>query len=243
MRNGNGQQHGGKAERRFYETAGIVEAGGGWRVLLDGRGVRTPLRAELLLPTEALARAVAAEWNAQGARIDRRLMPLTRLANTAIDAVRGCEAEVAADILSYAGRDLICYRAEGPMDLVARQMALWNPVVGWAEERLGARLIATAGIMPVEQPEASIEALRRPVAALDVFPLTALHMMTSLMGSAILALAHAFGRLTAEECWAAAHADEDFQIERWGADAEAGARRTLRYADLCAASAFFALSR
>jgi chaperone required for assembly of F1-ATPase len=243
MKNGSGRQEGAEAERRFYETATIAEAGGWWRVLLDGRGVRTPLRAELLLPTEALAAAVAAEWTAQGARIDRRLMPLMRLANTAIDAVRSREADVAADILHYAGRDLLCYRAEGPSVLAARQETQWGPVLCWADEQFGARLITTAGIMPVDQPPEAIEALRRPVAELDAFPLTALHMMTSLTGSALLGLAHALGRLTVDEAWAAAHVDEDFQIERWGTDTEARARRTHRYADMCAASVFFQLSR
>ncbi len=243
MKNGNGRQHDAEAERRFYEAANVAEAGGVWRVLLDGRGIRTPLRAEFFLPGQALAAAIAAEWNAQGAQIDRRLMPLTRLANTAIDAVSGREADVTEDILRFAARDLICYRAEEPSELIARQNAAWEPVLHWASEQFGARLITTAGIMPVEQPPHAIEVLRPSLTALDAFPLTALHMMTSLTGSALLALAHASGRLTLDECWAAAHVDEDFQIERWGTDAEAKARRTLHYADMCAASTFFALGR
>ncbi len=242
MKNGNGQRRTG-TEHRLYKTASIAEAGGAWRVLLDGRSIKTPLRAEFLLPSEALAAAIAAEWNAQGAQIDRQLMPLTRLANTAIDAVRGREADVTADILRFAGRDLICYRAEEPAELAARQDAAWGLVLRWANEQFGARLVTTAGVMPVEQSPQAIEALRHPLAALDAFPLTALHMMTSLMGSALLALTHVCGRLTLDESWAAAHLDEDFQIERWGTDAEAQARRAFHYADMCAASAFFSLSR
>lgn len=233
--------------RRFYKAASTAprsdELGGGWFILLDGRTVKTPLRADLVLPNPALAQAIAAEWESQGEHIDPRSMPLTKLANSALDGVRGREAEVAADILQFAGRDLLCYRAESPEALIGRQKRMWDPLLTWAKEECGAPLIATSGIMPVEQPASSINALGKLVAPHDAFQLTALHTITTLTGSAILALAHAAGRISVTDCWTAAHIDEDFQIEQWGEDAEAKARRAARLAEMYAASKFLTLCR
>jgi chaperone required for assembly of F1-ATPase len=238
------QQNGRNLPRRFYKLASIAAKaeGMGWLVLLDERVVKTPLRSELILPTEALAEAITAEWNAQNDNIDPSLMPLTKLANTALDGVCGRETEVVPDLLSFAGRDLICYRADHPEDLVKRQKAVWDPLLQWAREELGAPLVATSGIMPVEQPEESIAALRRFVERLGPFRLTALHSMTTLTGSAILPLAQVCGHVPIDACWNAAHIDEDFQIERWGEDAEARARRASRLSEMHSASKFFALS-
>jgi len=239
----NGSNESGARPKRFYEAVAAEATSGGWRILLDGRVVKTPKRGELLLPVPALAEAVATEWRAQGPQIDPPSMPLTKLANTAIDAVTLNLAAVAEDVLSFAARDLLCYRATAPESLAGRQAACWDPLLSWAEQHYGARLIATAGIMPVDQPPESLAALRAAVARLDPFALTALHLMTTLTGSAVLPLAHLAGRLSLEEGWAAAHIEEDYQIGHWGEDAEARKRRELRFADMHAASEFFRLSR
>jgi chaperone required for assembly of F1-ATPase len=229
--------------KRFYKTVSVSgEEGDGWRILLDGRVVKTPLRATLALPTEALAQAIAREWEAQSDKIVPKSMPLTRLANTALDAVRGREAEVAADILSFAGRDLVCYRAEAPEELVARQNAAWQPVLQWVETyQLGSKLIVTTGIMPVDQPVEALAAMKWVFSHFDAFALSALHVMTTLTGSAVLTLALAHGQLSVDECWTAAHVDEDFQIAKWGLDAEASARREARRAEMNAAAEFLLL--
>lgn len=222
--------------RRAYKAAAVAEGNGSFRVLLDGRPARTPGRAELAVPRRALAGAVAAEWAAQGERIDPLTMPLTRLVNSAIDGVRGREREVRADICKYAGSDLLCYRAPGPEELVRRQAEGWDPVLAWAREALGACLVTGEGIVPVAQPRAAGAAIAKALAELEAFALTAHHVMTTLTGSALLALAHARGRLSAEQAWAAAHVDEDWQISQWGWDAEAKARRDRRWAEMQAAS-------
>jgi chaperone required for assembly of F1-ATPase len=195
------------------------------------------------LPSAALAEAIAAEWEAQGERIEPLGMPLTALANTALDGVIGREVEVAADIVEYAGSDLVCYRADQPPELSRRQAAAWDPIVGWAGEVLGAKLAIGTGVMPVEQPHSVRDSIQRALEGSDAFTLTALHVMTSLMGSALLALAVLEGRLTAEEAWEAAHVDEDFQAEKWGRDAEADARREHRRREMMAASRLLALTR
>jgi chaperone required for assembly of F1-ATPase len=205
-------------------------------VLLDGKAVRTPAGRELILPTRALAEAVAAEWAAQAEHIDPATMPLTRLANSAIDGVRGQEGQVRGDILKYATSDLVCYRADGPEALARQQSALWDPVLAWSRDRLGGRFAVAQGIMPVAQPEAARVALARALEDYEAFQLTALHVMTTLTGSALLALAHAHGRFAAEAVWAAAHVDEDWQITQWGADAEAEVRRRHRLDEFEAAS-------
>lgn len=239
----NGSNETGARPKRFYEAVATEATAGGWRILLDGRVVKTPKRAELLLPAAPLAEVVAAEWSGQGAQIDPASMPLTKLSNTAIDAVTPNRAAVAEDVMSFAARDLICYRAKAPESLVEGQSACWDPLLAWAEQHHGARLIVAEGIMPVDQPAESLAALAAALARFDAFALTALHLMTTLTGSAVLVLAHVAGRLSLEECWAAAHVDEDYQIGHWGEDADARKRRALRFADFRAASEFFRLSR
>lgn len=228
--------------RRFYASAAVAPSGDGYAVRLDGRPVRTPKKHLLALPTAPLAEAIAAEWNAQGERVDPDTMPLTKLANTALDGVVPHRAAVAADIVAYAGSDLLCYRAAAPEPLARRQRAAWDPVLAWTEAELGARFALGEGVMPVAQTAA---ALARIAAALDRFgplQLAALHVMTTLTGSALLALAHALGRLTVEQAWAAAHVDEDWQVSQWGEDAEAAARRQHRLAEMRAASTFLRLA-
>jgi chaperone required for assembly of F1-ATPase len=245
MKNGNGvpKETPKDAPKRFYQAVSIASTDEGWQVLLDGRGVKTPKRMALLLPTKSLAEAIAAEWDAQVGSIDPRTMPLTRLANTTLDGVTGREEAVADEIVSYAANDLLCYRAERPDDLVRLQRERWDPLLAWAREHLHAELTPTVGIMPVSQPEEAVARLRQAVVALDACALAAAHVMTTLTGSAVLALAHIHGRLALDDAWNAAHLDEDFQIGRWGKDAEAMARRAVRLAEMTAASRFFHASR
>jgi chaperone required for assembly of F1-ATPase len=230
---------------RRVGDAPSARRGGGYasafRILLDGKPARTPAKAELALPTRALADAIAAEWEAQGDRIDAATMPLTRIANSAIDGAAARLAKVCSDIVAFAGNDLLCYRAEGPEPLVQRQSEQWDPVLAWSRDALGARFEVAKGLMPIAQPEQATAAVATVLDGLDAFRLAALHVMTTLMGSALLALAHARGALTAEAAWAAAHVDEDWQISQWGEDAEAAARRARRWAEMQAASRMLAL--
>lgn len=226
--------------KRFYKEVGIGEDSGHFTIELDGRKVKTPAKRTLSLPTRAAAECVAAEWTNQADVIDPATMPVTRLVNSALDGVASELDAVVADIVNYAGTDLICYRADTPQSLVAAQAAKWDPVVYWAADALGARFILAEGIVHRAQPAAAIEAFagalgkyREPLA------IAALHTITTLTGSALLALAFAEGRLTAEEAWSAAHADEDWNIEQWGSDAEAEARRAHRWQDMKAASDLF----
>ena len=227
--------------KRFYKSVAIEKEGAGFALLLDGKPVRTPAKAQLLLPTRALAEAVAEEWRAQGERIDPAAMPLTKLANSAIDGVAGRDEAVIDDILAHAGADLLCYRAKGPRGLVEAQRKQWDPVLAWAKSTLGAPLVLAEGIVHVAQPQASLDRLRDALVGRDAFGLAALHVMTALSGSALLALAVALGRMTPEEAWEAAHVDEDWQIGQWGEDAEAKARRTARRRDFAAAARTLAL--
>ena len=180
--------------KRFYTSVSVEAKGpGDYHIRLDGRAVRTPAKAELAVPTEALAQAIAEEWRAQGTHIDPSSMPLTRLANSAIDGVTRREAEVRADIAKYAGSDLLCYRAEGPEALQRRQAEVWDPILRWAEQELGARFAIGTGLMPVAQPDAAKAAVARALEDYDGFALAALHVITTLTGSVLLALALARG--------------------------------------------------
>jgi chaperone required for assembly of F1-ATPase len=216
--------------RRFYQQAGVDEAEGGFRVVLDGRPVRTPARGFLIAPSRRLGEAIAAEWDAQGETIDPATMPLTRLANSIIDGVAATPGPVAADVEKYLGSDLLFYRAEGPQRLVERQGHLWDPVLAWAREALGARFVLAQGVVHAAQPEGAIAAARAAIPD-DPWRLGAVHVITTLTGSALLALALAHGRLDADAVWTAAHVDEDFNAEQWGQDQEVLSRRAARAAD------------
>jgi chaperone required for assembly of F1-ATPase len=228
--------------KRFY-TSVSVEAKGprDYRIRLDGKPIRTPAKAELAVPTAALAEAIAEEWRAQGTHIDPSSMPLTRLANSAIDGVVPRAAEVRADIAKYAGSDLLCYRAGEPEALIALQSRHWDPVLDWGREVLGARFMLVQGLMPVSQARETLDRIAAAIADLDAFRLAALHVMTTLMGSALLGLAVVKGRLSADAAWDAAHVDEDWQIGKWGEDAEAAARRRRRRAEMDAACRLLSL--
>jgi chaperone required for assembly of F1-ATPase len=227
--------------KRFYKNVSVEARDGESAVLLDGRPVRTPKKLLLVVPTRVLADAIAAEWAAQGETIDPATMPLSKLAITARDGVADHKDEVAAEVVKFAGSDLLCYRAEAPEGLVALQAKAWNPVLHWLEHELGARFLLGEGVMPVEQSQAVLDGVARMVAPYDSMTLTALHVMTTLMGSAALALAHAKGRLSADDAWAAAHVDEDWQIAQWGVDVEAAERRAKRWREMQAASRFLEL--
>jgi chaperone required for assembly of F1-ATPase len=230
--------------KRFYAEATVVPAEGGFGVALDGRPVRTPARAPLLAPNAVLAEALVEEWRRQGEFIDPATMPKTRLVNTALDGVARAMEEVTAEIVKFSRSDLICYRAGEPEGLVAAQNAAWQPVLDFLRERFSARFICAEGVIFVEQPQESVAAVERAVRGLIEGPgaplkLAALHEITALTGSALIALALAGGALDFDAAWAAAHVDEDYQMRLWGADSEALARREARKADMRAAYEVF----
>lgn len=214
--------------KRFYKDVGV---GPDFEILLDGRAVKTPMKALLKLPTQALAQAVAAEWQAQEKFINPGIMPLTKYANTAIDRAVSEREAVLDDFANYVGSDLVCYRAEKPAELVDLQGLHWNPVVADAEKTLSVQFKLAKGVMHVAQDKAAIGAARAAAAALDPFRLTILYNLTTLTGSALLSLMLVAGRAGAEQGWVAAHVDEDYQIAEWGADDEAMARRAARRTD------------
>ncbi|WP_308909508.1 ATP12 family chaperone protein [Pseudokordiimonas caeni] len=226
--------------KRFYKAVAVEAGEGGFTIALDGHIVKTPAKATLVMPTETLAEAVAAEWAAQEETVKPDAMPLTRLANTALDRVALRMEEVAAEVVAFGGSDLLCYRADEPEELVARQAAVWTPYLDWARDALGAPLIVTSGIMPVLQPEASLVALRAEVAALDAHRLTALHGLTNGFGSLVLALARIKGFAGVDALWEAARLDETYQEEQWGVDEEAARFVALKKADVDAADRLLA---
>lgn len=226
--------------KRFYTSADYAADGDGFVVRLDGKTVRTPAKALLRVDREPVAAALAAEWAAQGDEIDPATMPLTRLVNSAIDGVARDPAPVRDEILRYAASDLLCYRAPGPARLVERQEALWTPLVEWMHERFGARFLLAEGIVHVAQFPETIAAVDAALGDPDPLSLAALSTVNSLTGSAILTLALLHGRLSAEEVWRAAHVDEDFELDLWGDDKEAAARREARWQEMQAAALILA---
>lgn len=227
--------------KRFYKTAEAVPAGeGGWTVQLDGRPLKTPARAELAVPREALAHAIASEWAGQGERLDIAAMHLTRLANVAIDRTPGSRAALADEVARYCETDLVCHLAEGPSDLRARQEAAWREIRDWAGRALGVLLVPVEGVIAAPQPAASLDAARNHAMSLDAFRLTGLGFGCGLFGSALLALAVEQGRLGADEAFARARIDEDYQAEQWGRDDEAEAAAAARRKEAEALGHWFA---
>jgi len=226
----------GPQRKRFYAQAAIVEAEGGFGITLDGKPVRTPSGGPLLAPTREIADGMAAEWNAQVEIINPLTMPLTRFANSVGEGVIGRVDAVTEDIAKYLGSDLLFYRAAHPEALVAREAALWDPVLFWAANTLGAHFILAEGVVHVRQPDSAISAGRAALPQ-DPWSVAALHVVTTLTGSALLALALAHGLLDPDEVWAAAHVDEDWNSEQWGIDEEVAARRAARLVDFRAAAA------
>ena len=227
--------------KRFWDAVSVAEEDGGYRVFLDARALSTPGKLPLVLPTRALAEAVAAEWQAQEGHIQPLTMPHTRSANSAVERVAPQHAGVAAMLAAYGETDLLCYRAEGPHALTQRQADAWDPLLDWAFERYGARLVPTAGVLPVTQDAAALKALSGVIEETDAFPLTALHDLITLSGSLILGLAMSEGRISASEGWDLSRIDEDWQISQWGADEEAEQMAAAKKAQLLHAENFWSL--
>lgn len=229
--------------KRFYTDVTVLAEEGGFAIRLDGRPVRTPARALLALPTVALAEAVAQEWRAQGDTVDPASMPRTGLANAAIDHVAPDPPTFADGIARYAQSDLLCYRADSPDTLVARQSAAWEPLLDWARTRYDVTFAVTQGIIPVPQPEETLARLAVAVAALDPFTLAGLSTLVALSGSLVCGLAVVEGGHDVAALWQAAEIDEAWQVERWGEDAEAATRSARRAVDFAMAAEFCAMSR
>ncbi|MFN4355164.1 ATP12 family chaperone protein [Parvibaculum sp.] len=229
-----------KLPKRFYMKAEAGQHDGSYAVLLDRKVVKTPSKQALAVPSLALAEAMAAEWEAQREEIDPRKMWLTKLANTAIDLVVPRRADVIAELVTYSGTDLLCYRAEHPAALAARQAALWDPLLGWAAAH-GIALTPTTGILHVAQPPASLDAYGRALEAFDAFRIAALHNAVTLTGSAVIGLAVTLGRLQPEEAFDIAHLDEHWQMELSGEDEDERARLETRRSELVETGRFIRL--
>ena len=231
------------AAKRFWKEATPVEEEGAFTVRLDGRPVKTPAKAALRLPTRALAEAVAADWDAQQDKVDPSIMPVTRSANAAIDKVTVQFDEVAEMIAAYGDSDLLCYRADSPAGLAARQAEAWDPLLDWAAARFGARLVSTTGVMHVAQPAPALAPLAAEVRAQDSFALTALHDLVGLSGSLVIGLAALENWEGPDALWARSRIDETWQEEQWGIDEEAAAQAAHKKAEFLHALRFFQLSR
>lgn len=227
--------------KRFYETALAVREADGWAIKLDGKAVRTPARALLVVPGEALALEIAAEWETQGERIDPATMPMTGFANATIDRVLPALDDFRGQIAAYGESDLFCYRAGEPPELVERQRVAWDPLLDWAVARYGVRFAVTDGIMPVEQPEPTLVGLRIAVDALDPWLLAGAAVLIQIGGTLVGTLAHLEGVIDALALFEAASLDERWQAEKWGEDAEAAARLAARHADFLSAARYCAL--
>ena len=227
--------------KRFWEEVAVETEGGGWGIRLDGRPVRTPARAPLVVPTDRLASAIADEWRSVETDVDPRAMPLTGLANAAIDRVAPDRQAFAGGLARYAEADLACYRSEWPPELVSRQAEAWDALLAWASRRYDVDFGTTSGLLHVPQPQATIERLDRAVAALDRFRLAGLSPLVTIGGSLLAALAVLEKAMSAEDAWQAVSIDERWQLEQWGGDAEAETALANRRRDFMAASRFFEL--
>ena len=227
--------------KRFWKTATTVPQDGGWGIALDGRPVRTPARAPLIVPSEELAEAIAAEWNAQGSDIDPAAMPMTGIANAAIDLATGDRAAFAETIAAYAQTDLLCYRDDRDAALQGEQAAAWNPLLAWAEARHGIEFALAQGVLPIDQPAATVAALREAVHALDPFRLAPLSPLVTIGGSLVAGFALVENAFAADMLWEAVSLDELYQERRRGADSEAQKARDRRAADWGNAARFLRL--
>jgi chaperone required for assembly of F1-ATPase len=227
--------------KRFWKTAEVVAEDGGWGIALDGRPVRTPAKAPLVVPGERLAQAIAEEWRDAAETVDPRAMPLTGLANAAIDRVAPDPAAFAAGLAAYGEADLACYRSESPPELAERQAAAWDPLLAWARRRFDVDFVTTSGILHVPQPQPTIERLAHAVAALDPFRLAGLAPLVTIGGSLIAGLALLEKSISVHDAWQAVSLDERWQLERWGEDSEAKSALNLRERDFLAAATFLEL--
>lgn len=229
--------------KRFWKAAAAEPCEGGFTVRLDARPVKTPAKTPLVVPSLDLAHVIASEWDAQQGVIRPETMPATRAANSALDKVTPLFDAVVDEVAGYGGSDLLCYRAEGPIELVARQAEAWQPLLDWAEMEFDAPLVVTTGVIPVAQPQASLARLRAAVAAETAFGLAALHDLVAITGSLVVGLAIARGRVAGEHGFALSRIDEAWQIEQWGEDEEAAAAESMRRAALLDAERFYRLCR
>tara|TARA_R110002096_G_scaffold187266_1_gene366583 strand:- start:3296 stop:4051 length:756 start_codon:yes stop_codon:yes gene_type:complete len=221
--------------KRFYTAVSIAEGEGGWRVQLDGRSVKTPAKNLLQVPTEALAELLAAEWDAQGERINAPAMPANRLCFVAIDLMGDAHDATVAEVTRYASTDQLCFRAPDPADLVAAQAAAWDPVLDWAKKALGVELRSGTGVLPIDQDAAALQAIHARASALDIWRLTALAHATAVCSSAVLGFALLEGERGGEAVFALSTIDEAYQIAQWGHDEEAAQRLALLKTELVAA--------
>lgn len=223
--------------KRFYRTVSVAPEEASWRVLLDGRAIRTPAKAVLTAPTQAAAMLLAAEWEAQAEEVRPETMPATRLLNVAIDRTPLTRAEIVAEARRYGETDLVCYRSEAPAELAARQAAAWDPLLAWVETVHGVRLTAATGVLAIAQEDGTLDTIAHAAAALDDVRLTCLAHATAIAGSVVISLALVAGRIDAADAFRLSRIDEDFQTERWGEDAEARAAADARRSDMMAVGA------
>jgi chaperone required for assembly of F1-ATPase len=226
--------------RRFYKDVSVAPEGDGFAVLLDGKPVKTPARAGLVLPTREIAEAVAQEWREQGEELEPAKMLRTKLANTALDRVHMHRLDIIAELLGFAKNDLLCYREDASAELAARQKQNWDPLLEWAAANFGARLKISTGIVHVAQDPDAILAFERTLKAREDMALAAIHTATTVTGSLVLALALADGKLTSDQAFDLGHLDEFFQAERWGRDHEAEIRLSGLKKELETAALFLA---
>jgi chaperone required for assembly of F1-ATPase len=227
--------------KRFYKSVEVSPAGDGWTVTLDGRPIRTPAKRAFVAPTEALARAAADEWTAQGDEIKPATMPLTGLANAALDRVGADRTTFIDSLAAYADGDALTYRAEHPIDLVQRQAAGWNPILDWAERHYGVEFELVPGVMHRPQPPATVARLRAALELLDDFTLTAMQPLVTISGSLVVALALLEGAIDEDAAWEAGQLDELYQAEKWGEDSLAAQSRASRREAFAAARRFLIL--
>jgi chaperone required for assembly of F1-ATPase len=227
--------------KRFWKEVVVEIEGADWTIKLDGRPVKTPARAPLVVPAPALAEAIADEWRSVEDEIDPRAMPLTGLANAAIDRVAPERQAFADGLGRYAEADLACYRAEGPREFVARQEEQWDALLGWARRRYDVDFVTTSGLMHVAQPAATVEQLSHAVSALDPFHLAGLSPLVTIGSSLVAALAVLEKAITPERAWDAVSVDERWQLEQWGSDPEAERALENRRRDFFAAAKFLEL--
>ena len=233
----------GWAQKRFWNETSVEEKEDGFAVRLDGRAVKTPAKARLVVPTRAMAEAIAAEWDAQGEDVDPTRMPTTRGANAAIDKVRVQHGEVADMLAEYGNSDLLCYRATQPQELVARQAEAWDPLLDWAASDLQARLEPREGLMHADQEAQSLKTLRQRVHDLNEFELAAFHDLVSLSGSLVIGFAAVHKWDQIERLWDISRIDETWQEEQWGIDEEAKAQAEVKREAFLHAERFFFMAR
>lgn len=227
------------AAKRFWQNATVAPQSDGFAVYLDGKPVRTPGKQAFVVPTEAMAHRVAAEWQAQEDKIDPESMPWTRSANSAIEKVSAARAAVESHLIDYAGTDLLCYRAEKPDSLVLRQANVWDPILDWAAQQFEARLVITSGVMPVTQPEEAITRLAQAMSPMSDFQITGFYDLVTLSGSFVIGLAAIHEFDDASSLWAASRLDESWQIEQWGADDEAAEAAEVKKTAFLHATEFY----